>query len=69
MLDSIKTDNWISEFEEDAIWDPYYANGIIAIDGCTAHTGKVNVLVLEDEFIDEKANIRTMGECTTGYGP
>ena len=51
MLDSIKTDNWISEFDKDAIWDPYYADGIIAIDRCTAHTGEVNVLVLEDEFI------------------
>lgn len=53
MLDSIKTDNWISEFEDDAIWEPYYNDGIIAIDRCTAHTGKVNVLVLEDEFIEE----------------
>ena len=53
MLDSIKTDNWISEFEEDAIWEPYYSNGVIAIDRCTAHTGKVNVLVLEDEFLEE----------------
>jgi hypothetical protein len=52
MLDSIKTDNWISEFEEDAIWDPYYSDGIIAIDRCTAHTGEVNVLVLEDEFLE-----------------
>ena len=53
MLDSIKTDNWISEFEEDAIWEPYYGDGIIAIDRCTAHTREVNVLVLEDEFLDK----------------
>ena len=52
MLDSIKTDNWISEFDKDAIWDPYYGDGIIAIDRCTVHTGKVNVLVLEDEFLE-----------------
>jgi hypothetical protein len=52
MLDSIKTGNWISEFEEDAIWDPYYSDGIIAIDRCTAYTGSVNVLVLEDEFLE-----------------
>ena len=52
MFDSIKTDNWISEFEEDAIWEPYYGEGIIAIDRCTAHTGEVNVLVLEDEFLE-----------------
>lgn len=52
MLDSIKTDNWISEFDDDAIWEPYYGDGIIAIDRCTAHTGEVNVLVLEDEFLE-----------------
>ena len=53
MLDSIKTDNWIEEFGETAIWEPYYGNGIIAIDRCTAYTGEVNVLVLEDEFLEE----------------
>lgn len=53
MRDSIKTDNWISEFDEDAIWDPYYSKGIIAIDRCTAHTKECNVLVLEDELLDE----------------
>lgn len=52
MLDSIKTDNWIEEFGESAIWDSYYGNGIIAIDRCTAYTGEVNVLVLEDEFLE-----------------
>jgi hypothetical protein len=52
MINSLKTDNWISEFDEDAIWDPYYGDGIIAIDRCTAHTGEVNVLVLEDEFLE-----------------
>lgn len=51
-LKSIKTENWISEFDEDACFDPFYDNGIIAIDACTAHTGKVNVLVLEDNFIN-----------------
>lgn len=50
-LKSIETDNLISEFDEDACFDPYYDNGIIAIDACTAHTGKVNVLVLEDDFV------------------
>jgi predicted phosphodiesterase len=52
MLDSIKTDSWISEFEKDAIWSPWYHEGCIAIDRCTAHTGKVNVLVLEHEFLE-----------------
>lgn len=49
-LKSVKTDNWISEFGEDAIFDPFYDDGIIAIDGCTAHTGKVNCVVIEDDF-------------------
>lgn len=52
MLDSIGTDNLISEFNEDANWEPYYSDGIIAIDRCTAYTGEVNVLVIEDEFLD-----------------
>jgi hypothetical protein len=43
----------IDEFGETAIWEPYYGNGIIAIDRCTAHTGEVNVLALEDEFMEE----------------
>jgi hypothetical protein len=53
MIDSIKTDNWIEEFGESAIWEPYYADGVIAIDRCTAYTGKVNVVVLEDELLDK----------------
>ena len=42
-----------SEFDVDARWDPYIneAQKIIGIDACTAHTGKVNVLVIEDNFI------------------
>ena len=36
-----------------AIWEPCYAEGIIGIDRCTAYTGEVNVLVLEDEFLEE----------------
>ena len=42
----------ISEFGSDAIWEPWYHEGCIAIDRCTAHTGEVNVLVLEDEFLE-----------------
>jgi hypothetical protein len=41
-----------SEFDEDAKFEPYYGDGFIAIDACTAHSGKVNVLVLEDEFLE-----------------
>ena len=41
-----------SEFGYDAKFDPYYGDGYIGIDACTYHSGKVNVLVLEDEFIE-----------------
>ena len=34
-----------------AIWEPCYFKNTIGIDRCTAHTGKVNVLVLEDELL------------------
>lgn len=37
-----------SEFGPDADFSPYYAQGIIALDACTAHSGRVNVVVLED---------------------
>lgn len=42
----------IGEFGKSAIWEPYYGNGVIAIDRCVAHTGSINVLVLEDELMD-----------------
>ena len=37
-----------SEFGEDADFSPYYGPGVIAIDACTAYSGKVNCIVLED---------------------
>lgn len=40
------------EFGDDAKFDPYFGDGFIAVDACTAYSGKVNVLVLEDEFIN-----------------
>lgn len=40
------------EFGDDAKFDPYYGDGFIAIDACTAYSGKVNVLVLEDDFLE-----------------
>ena len=40
------------EFDGYTIWEPCYADGIIGIDRCTAHTGEVNVIVLEDEFLE-----------------
>lgn len=42
-----------SEFGDNACFEPFDANGILALDTCTAHTGKVNVVVLEDELLDE----------------
>lgn len=41
-----------SEFGEDACWEPFIHDNIIGIDRCTAHTGEVNVIVLEDEFLE-----------------
>lgn len=41
------------DFDKDAKFDPYYGDGYIAIDACTAYSGKVNVLVLEDDFLEE----------------
>ena len=42
-----------SEFGPDADFSPYYAPGVIALDACTAYSGRVNVLVLEDEPLAE----------------
>lgn len=50
----ISSDGEFSEFGENACWDIYKNDewNIIGIDKCTAHTKKVNVLVLEDNFIN-----------------
>ena len=45
-------DGKCSEFGVDADFNPYYGKDFIGIDGCTAHTGEVNVIVLEDDFLD-----------------
>ena len=37
-----------TEDEDDAIYTPFYSDGIIAIDGCTAESGIVNCVVIED---------------------
>ena len=37
-----------SEFGEDADFSPYYGLCVIAIDACTDHSEKVNVIVIED---------------------
>lgn len=39
------------EFGSDADFSIYYGDGYIGIDACTAASGKVNVLVIEDEFL------------------
>ena len=51
-------ENKYSEFEENACWEPYIneEQGIIALDRCTAHTKEINVLVLEDNFIENLNN-------------
>ena len=41
------------EYEGEDLFDPIYGNGYIGIDATTALSGKVNVLVLEDEFLEE----------------
>lgn len=43
-----------SEFGDDAKFDPYYGDGFIAIDACTAHSSKCNVIVIEDEFLEDE---------------
>lgn len=42
-------ENACPEFGEGADSSPYYAEGIIAIDACTAASGRVNCIVIEDE--------------------
>ena len=39
---------YISSIGEDSNFDPYYADGIIAIDACTAYSGNVNCIVIDD---------------------
>lgn len=43
-----KIEGVCSEFGEDADFSPYIGNGIIALDACTVHSGKVNCIVIED---------------------
>ena len=38
-----------TEFGPDADFSPYRAPGIIALDACTAYSGRVNVIVIEDD--------------------
>lgn len=43
-----KYENKGSEFGDDADFSPYYGPGIIALDVCTAYSGMVNCLVIDD---------------------
>ena len=45
-----------SEFGKDAVFEPFYSKGIIAIDACTAHTGKVNCIVIEDNPLEGESS-------------
>ena len=40
------------EFGDGADFSIYYGDGYIGLDACTAYSGKVNVLVVEDEFLN-----------------
>lgn len=40
-----------SEFGPDADFTPYYGPGVIALDACTAHSKRINVIILDDELI------------------
>lgn len=40
-----------SEWGEDANFEPFYDDKFIMVDGCTAYSGKINVIELEDELI------------------
>lgn len=45
----------IPEFGYGSCFEPYYyKDELIMIDACTAYTHKVNILVLEDEFLEEE---------------
>ena len=41
-------DKYNSSIGKDSNFEPYYADGIIAIDACTAYSGKVNCIVIDD---------------------
>lgn len=41
------------EFGPKACFEPFKADGIMAVDTCTVYTGKVNVVVLEDDLLEE----------------
>lgn len=46
------TDILVEEFGPTAVWEPFETEHLIAIDRCTAYTGEVNVVVLEDDLLE-----------------
>ena len=42
-----------TDYDGEDLFDPVYGDGYIGIDAATALSGKVNVLVLEDDFLEE----------------
>lgn len=51
-----------SEFGEDADFTPFMASGIIALDACTAHTGFVNCMIIDDEELPQPETAHAQGE-------
>lgn len=43
------------EFGPEADFSQYYGDGYIALDACCAVSGKINCVILEDDFIDDKS--------------
>lgn len=39
-----------SEFGDDAIFDPFIDDGIVALDACTAYSHKVNIVTIEEDI-------------------
>lgn len=42
------------EFGEEADFSPFYGEGFIGVDACTAYSKKCNIIILEDDFINDK---------------
>ena len=45
--------NGEDQWGDNANFSPYYMDGLIGIDACTAYSGKVNCIVIEDNFLEE----------------
>lgn len=43
----------LNEFSENSDYGIAYGDGFIGLDACTVYSNKVNVLVIEDEFLEE----------------